>query len=40
LDAFGPDLHDMSAWEKCFEAGLRQAVPAVDRIGGPWSGTD
>ncbi|MFI6431506.1 patatin-like phospholipase family protein [Rhodococcus oryzae] len=40
LDAFGPNLHDMSAWEKCFEAGLRQAVPAADRIGGPWRGTD
>ncbi|WP_027501259.1 patatin-like phospholipase family protein [Rhodococcus sp. UNC363MFTsu5.1] len=38
LDAFGPNLHDMSAWETAFEAGLRQAAPAADRIGGPWQG--
>ncbi|WP_331767583.1 patatin-like phospholipase family protein [Embleya sp. NBC_00896] len=40
LAAFGPDLHDLSAWEASFEAGLRQGAPAAERIGGLWNGTD
>ncbi|MDP9869540.1 MULTISPECIES: patatin-like phospholipase family protein [Streptosporangium] len=39
LDAFGSDLHDRSAWEASYQAGVRQAAPAAERVGGLWNGT-
>ncbi|WP_433243224.1 patatin-like phospholipase family protein [Streptosporangium sp. CA-135522] len=39
LEVFGPDLHDTSAWEASYQAGIRQATPAAERIGGSWNGT-
>ncbi|MEU7895742.1 patatin-like phospholipase family protein [Nonomuraea sp. NPDC049152] len=37
LEAFGPDLHDASAWETSFQAGVRQAADAAERLGALWT---
>ncbi|GAA4623814.1 patatin-like phospholipase family protein [Actinoallomurus vinaceus] len=34
--AFGPDLHDRAASRASYEAGVRQAADAADRIRGAW----
>ncbi|MER7505266.1 patatin-like phospholipase family protein [Nonomuraea pusilla] len=41
--AFGPDLNDRTAWEPAYQAGLRQAADAAERLRLAWkagSGTD
>lgn len=38
LDAFGPDLHDRSAWRPAYQAGVRQAADAAERVRVAWRG--
>jgi NTE family protein len=38
VDAFGPDLHDRAAWQPSYQAGVRQAAKAADRVRATWRG--
>jgi NTE family protein len=37
LEAFGPDLHDRSPWQRVFEAGARQAAETAGRVAALWN---
>ena len=37
IDAFGPDLHDRAAWHSSYQAGVRQAAEAAERLHAAWS---
>ncbi|MEV4575606.1 hypothetical protein AB0K16_20390 [Nonomuraea jabiensis] len=36
IDAFGPNLYNRLAWEPAYQAGVRQAAQATERIRPAW----
>jgi NTE family protein len=38
--AFGPDLHDRTAWQPAYQAGARQAAESAQQLRAGWHGAN